>query len=112
MELTRRRPAIPRRSALAAFTIALFGTTLASCSFAPNYAVTLNGDGDAQVEWCFASSVTVHVRPDGAVLVADDGGGAGSGPFVVDLETASADRWSPVGMPAFDDGRAPTPMSR
>lgn len=88
---------------LAAGTVALFGTTLTSCSFAPEYAVTLNGDGHVQVEWCFTNSVTVHVRPDSAVLAANDGGGAGSGPFMVDLESAAADQWNPVGMPVLND---------
>ncbi|MEQ1700089.1 MAG: hypothetical protein ABMA25_08265 [Ilumatobacteraceae bacterium] len=103
MELSRRRTGAARRGVLAALTVALFGSTLASCSYAPEYAVTLNADGHVQVEWCLETSATVHVRPDGAVLAASSGGGVGSGPFAVDLEATTADQWSPVGVPTFDD---------
>lgn len=102
MELTGRIACITRRGLLAVGTFTVLGATLASCSYAPEYAITLNDDGHAQVEWCFDTSVTVRVRPADVVLTAE-GGSHASGSVAVDLETASAGRWSPAGVPAFDD---------
>lgn len=90
------------RGLLAVFTIALFGTTLASCSYSPQYAVTLNDYGHVQVEWCFDTSVTVRVQPDGAVLSAD-GTGRAQDDQAVDLHEVAAERWHPDGTPSFPD---------
>jgi hypothetical protein len=46
----------------------LLSTSLSGCSYASQFAATIDESGGVRVEWCFTSEPVIVVRPSGAVV--------------------------------------------